>query len=374
MKRVLFLTNFASPYRVHFFDELGKYMDVTVLYSDHVEDIRHRDANWFEKGEGGFYAVQLTPVIALGDKKLCFNVLPWLKKTYDAIVICGYSSPTAMLAMAYLHLHRIPFYIEVDGGLIRQEKKLKYLLKKTLVCMANQWLSTGVYTTKYLVHYGAKPEKITHYPFSSLYESDILPHPVCREEKIMLRRELGITEENVVIAVGQFIHRKGFDVLMQAAKNLHSDTGVYIVGGEATEDYRKLREELGLKNVHFLGFQKKDRLAQFYKAADVFVLPTREDIWGLVINEALAYGLPVITTDRCVAGLELIEDGINGYVVPVEDASTLGEKIKAVLASDLQKMGEEALRKIRPYTLENMAKIHAEIFETGDNPCTLFTQ
>jgi glycosyltransferase involved in cell wall biosynthesis len=140
---------------------------------------------------------------------------------------------------------------------------------------------------------------------------------------------------------------------------------VYIVGGEATEEYLKLREALGLQNVHFLGFQKKDRLALIYKAADLFVLPTREDIWGLVINEALAYGLPTITTDRCVAGLELIEDGINGYVVPVEDASALAEKIKAVLASDLEAMGKAALEKVRPYTLENMAKTHAKIFESG---------
>ena len=120
-----------------------------------------------------------------------------------------------------------------------------------------------------------------------------------------------------------------------------------------------------MPHVHFLGFQKKERLAEFYKAADLFVLPTREDIWGLVINEAMAYGLPVITTDRCVAGLELVEDGVNGYIVPVEDAQTLAEKIHAVLQSDLEKMGQASLDKIRPYTLENMAKVHAEILENG---------
>ena len=365
MKRVLFLTNFASPYRVHFFDELGKYMDVTVLYSDRVEDIKHRNADWFEDGEGGFHPVQLTSVAAVGEENLCFDVIPWLKKKYDAIIIGGYSSPTAVLAMAWLRLHKIPFYMEVDGGLIRQENKLKYLVKKALVCMANRWLSTGRYTTQYLVHYGAKEERVTHYPFSSLYEKDILPGVISQEEKRALRAKLEIPEKHMVLAVGQFIHRKGFDVLMQAAKSLEGDTGIYIVGGEATGEYLKLREELGLRNVHFLGFQKKEQLARYYQAADLFVLPTREDIWGLVINEAMAYGLPTITTDRCVAGLELIEDGVNGYIVPVEDAAALAEKIRAVLASDMEKMGAAALEKIRPYTLENMAKTHAEIFESG---------
>ena len=253
--------------------------------------------------------------------------------------------------------------MEVDGGLVRQDGKLKHFVKKSLVCMANRWLSTGVHTTGYLVHYGAREEKITHYPFSSLYERDILEVPVSRQEKEVLRRELDIPEKQMILAIGQMIHRKGFDVLLKAAKDLDPETGIYFVGGEAKEEYWKLREELGLKNVHFLGFQKKERLAQYYKAADVFVLPTREDIWGLVINEALAYGLPTITTDRCVAGLELIEDGINGYVVPVEDADALAEKIQAVLASDLEQMGKAALEKVRPYTLENMARTHAEIFE-----------
>lgn len=365
MKKVLFLTNFASPYRVHFFDELGKYLDVTVLYSDRVEDITHRDKSWFEEGKGGFHPVQLIKTFGIHDENLCLDVLPWLKKDWDAIVIGGYSSPTAILAMLYLRLRKIPFYMEVDGGLIRQERKIKYLVKRTLVRLAPMWLSTGRFTTEYLVHYGAEEKNVTHYPFSSLYEENILPDIVPWEEKLALRKELEIREEKVVLAIGQFIHRKGFDVLLRAAASLDKTVGIYIVGGEATEEYRKMKEELGLSNVHFLGFQKKDVLAKFYKAADLFVLPTREDIWGLVINEAMAYGLPVITTNRCVAGLELVEDGVNGYIVPVEDEKALAEKISAVLASDLVAMGAASLKKIRPYTLENMAKVHAEILESG---------
>ena len=363
MKRVLFLTNFASPYRVHFFDELGKYMDVTVLYSDRVEDITHRNAQWFEAGNGGFHPVQLTKLATIGDENLCLDVMPWLKKKYDAIIIGGYSSPTAILAMAWLRLRRIPFYMEVDGGLIRQEGKLKYFIKKSLVCLAKQWLSTGKHTTDYLVHYGAKREAVQEYPFTSLYEADLLPEIVSPEEKENLRRDLEIPEKHMVLAIGQFIHRKGFDVLLKAAADLGKDTGIYIVGGEPTQEYLQLREELGLSHVHFLGFQKKERLKDIYKASDLFVLPTREDIWGLVINEAMAYGLPVITTNRCVAGLELVEDGINGYIVGVEDEKALAEKMNAVLSGDMQAMGRASLEKIRPYTLENMTKYHVEILE-----------
>lgn len=364
MKKILFLTNYPSPYRVRFFDELAKYADVTVLFADRKEKQKHRNADWYIRGEGKFHAVQLQKhVAAVGRFDLCTDVIQWVKQKYDQIVVCGYSNPTMILAMAYMRSHKIPFCMEVDGGLIREENKIKYLVKKNLVCMADQWLSTGRHTTKYLVHYGAREDRVIHYPFSSLYEKDILSQVVSREEKLELRTELEIPEKRMGLAIGQFIHRKGFDVLMHAARELDKDTGIYIVGGEATDEYRQLREELGVSNVHFLGFQPKERLARFYKAADLFVLPTREDIWGLVINEALAYGLPTITTDRCVAGLELIEDGVNGYIVPVGDADALAEKIKAVLEADLEKMGQAALERVRPYTLENMAKTHADIFE-----------
>lgn len=365
MIKVLFLTNYPSPYRVRFFDELGKTADVTVLYSDRAENIKHRDGAWFEQGEGGFHPVQLNPVAKLGDENLCPDVLKWLKKPFDAVVICGYSSPTAMLAMAYLRMRRIPFYMEVDGGLIREEGKLKFLVKKKLVGMANRWLSTGRYTTDFLAHYGADRERIETYPFSSLFEKDILPDVVSPEEKKRLRRELGISQSRMILSVGQCIPRKGFDLLLRAAKGLPEDTALCIVGGEPTPEYLALQRELGLDQVYFPGFHKKESLQRYYRCADLFVLPTREDIWGLVVGEAMAYGLPVITTNRCVAGLELVENGISGYIVPVEDVEALREAMLRALQGDLGQMGAAALAKIGPYTIENMAKAHMEILERG---------
>ena len=366
MKRVLFITNYPSPYRVRFFDELGKYMDVTVLFADRIEDKRHRNASWYVQGEGKFRAVQLEKKIAtVGSNALCVDVIGWVKQGFDHIIVGGYSNLTIILAMAYMRLKKIPFWMEVDGGLIRQEKKHKFLVKKGLVTLADRWLSTGPNTTKYLVHYGAKPERVAEYPFSSLGEAELLPEMVSAEEKAALKLALGIEESKMVLTIGQFIHRKGFDVLLKAAADVDPNAGIYIVGGVPTEEYLKLREELGLQNVHFLDFQPKERLKLLYKAADLFVLPTREDIWGLVINEAMAYGLPVITTDRCVAGLDLVEDGVNGYIVPVGDEKALAEKMNLALTDDLEKMGKASLEKIRPYTLENMAKVHVEILESG---------
>lgn len=364
MKRVLFLTTYASPYRVHFFDALGEMLEVTVLFSERVEDKKHRSADWFVSGEGKCRVEQLKRRIAsFKGRDLCTDVIDWLKKPWDEIVLCGYSSPTVMLAMLYLRMKKIPFWLEVDGGLIREDSWLQFRFKKMLVGSASGWLSTGKATTDYLVHYGARREKVREYPFSSLWEADILEEPVRRERKLELRRELGMEEENVILSIGQFIHRKGFDVLMKAAAQLGQDTGIYIVGGEPTEEYLNLCRDLGLTNIHFEGFKKKEALVKYYQAADLFVLPTREDIWGLVVNEAMAFGLPVITTDRCVAGLELVENGVTGYIVPVEDADALAEKMNTALSGECDIMGAAALEKVRPYTIENMARVHQEIFE-----------
>ena len=255
MKRVLFITNYAAPYKVQFFDELGKHMALTVLFSG-AEEEKARAAEWFVNSAGGFKAVFLSKKFgSLGGENLCLAVVDWLRRDYDKIVIGGYSSPTAMLAMAYLRMKRIPFYIEVDGGLIREDSRAKYLFKKMLVSSASGWISSGKYPSKYLMHYGAKEDLIYEYPFSSLWREDIIEKIPYVEEKQRLRQKLEISERHMVLAVGQFIPRKGFDVLLHAAKFLGDDTGIYIVGGEATDEYLNLRDELELTHVHFVGFQ-----------------------------------------------------------------------------------------------------------------------
>ena len=101
-------------------------------------------------------------------------------------------------------------------------------------------------------------------------------------------------------------------------------------------------------------------------ASDLFVLPTRKDVWGLVINEAMCYGLPVITTDKCVSGLELVKDYENGFITPVNDSKNLAEKIRKVMKDNelSAKMSKNNLIKIKKYTIENMAKETMEILES----------
>ena len=267
MKKVLFLTNYPSPYRVRFFDELGKRVNLTVLFADRIEDKKHRNASWYVPSQGSFTSVQLNKTCSVKSNSLCLEVTKWLKQDFDHIVVCGYSNPTAVFAMLWMRLHGKPFWMEVDGGLIRQDKPWKYRIKRFLVTLPTHWLSSGRHTTAFLTHYGAKPENVREYPFTSLEGADLLPTVPTWEEKKALRRELGMEEECAFLAIGQFIHRKGFDVLLKAAAHLPKSAGIYLVGGEPTEEYIRLKEELGLTNVHFLGFQSKQTLVKYYRAS-----------------------------------------------------------------------------------------------------------
>ena len=360
--KVLFLANIPSPYRVKFFNELGKYCDLTVSFEGLTAS--NRNVKWKGEEPQNFKPVYLRGIRYNVESFLCVDILKLIRQHWDFIIIGVYSSATSILAIEYMRIHRIKFIISADGGLIGEENPIKYRIKKHFISSASYWLSTGKTTTDYLVHYGASRCNTFVFPFTSLSQMDISNALEKLEySKNKLREQLKIKESYMVLSVGQFIYRKGFDLLIQCASSLPDNVGIYIIGGEATEDYIKMKNRYKVKNVHFLNFMEKDDLAQYYAASDLFVFPTREDIWGLVINEAMAFGLPVITTNRCVAGLELIKDGENGYIIPVNSVNVLTEKIMCLINNEQlrTKFRKENLKRIRKYTIENMAKVHINI-------------
>lgn len=359
MIKILYLTSNPSPYRVDFFNEISNMCDLTVIYEK--KKLAHRDEKWIYEGERKFKEIYLKGVL---NSSLCVSILLHIKKNYDVIIIGGYSTPTGMLAINYLKLKKIPFILNTDGGFIKEDKKITYLIKKYFISSASAWLSTSDITTDYLIHYGAKKDKIYKYPFTSIRSKEILKNPLNIQEKNNIKKSLNIKEEKVIISVGRFIYIKGFDVLLNACKDISKDIGIYIIGGRPTEEYLQLKKNNGLDNIHFIDFMTKNELKQYYMVADLFVLPTRGDVWGLVINEAMSCGVPLITTNKCVAGLELIQDNQNGYIVNVDNESQLREKMIAILEDEglRHSMSEANIEKIREYTIENMAKTHLDIF------------
>lgn len=363
--KILYLVNIPSPYRVEFFDLLGKACTLTVCYEEKISDQKDRDPKWFKKNnQGNTYKEVYLNTRNVVSKKVCFDVADYvLNKQYDLVVIADYASPTGIYSIIRMKMKRIKFAIEADGAQVKSGKGLKEGLKKWLISSAHWWLSSGKVCDDYFLFYGASRNRIYRYPFTSLSDQEIETKRV-QVNKAGVRSKLGIKEEKIILSVGQFIHRKGFDVLIKACKGLGSDTGVYIVGGKATREYLDLIQKYELKQVYFLEFMSKEELSEFYASADIFVLPTREDIWGLVINEAMAHGLPIVTTDRCVAGLELVENGINGYIVNVDDPISMHDRMNELLQNDQLRvqMKKNNINKIKGYTIEKMTDVHMEIF------------
>lgn len=360
--KVLILSNIPSPYFVDFCNELGKYCDLTAVFEK--KGSVARDKSWLDFRFVRFKGVILKGIGTSPASAFCPSVKKYLKKgVYDRIIVTNMCTPTGIYAISVLKRRKIPYMLQSEGGIAKDGKGWKERLKKRVMTGAERYLSTTRLGDEYFLAYGAEKEKLRRFIFPSLYDKDALPHAIAREEKMRIREEIGVKESKMVLSVGRFIPIKGMDVLLNAAAGFPQDVGFYFVGGEPTEEYLRIQKERGLKNVHFIGFKNKESVLQYYRAADLFVLPTRNDTWGLVIGEAMAQGLPVVTTTRCVAGTEFVKEGETGYLVAPDDPAALHAAVKKMLEDEtqLKRMAENSLEKARGYTFEKAALRHMEI-------------
>ena len=257
----------------------------------------------------------------------------------------------------------VPYFVNNDGAFIRYNL-LKDAIKKFCFQGASLCFASGIVSKEYYMAYGVKQDRIRLHNFTSLAEEDILENLPTPEEKLQIRNEKGIRSDLVVvITVGQFIHRKGFDLLLKAWSQIawNDKVHLYIIdGGSKRQEYEAFISENEMTNVSLIDFLPKQEIFQYYKASDIFVLPTREDVWGLVVNEAMAQGLPVISTDMCMAAKELVEDGVNGYIYAVEDTESLSQCLDRLIESpELRtKMGCRNIEMMKGKTMEAVGKQH----------------
>ncbi len=373
---VLYVTNIPSPYRVDFLSEMNGSVNVTAVFERKTS--KGRDRNFFPKKRPDFPHLFPKGINIGSDKALNPSVKKLIKDPkFTDFIINGYSSPTEMLAISALRKLKKPYTMWIDGGLRREEEP--NLLKKIKIHYlsgADRYLSPSAVSDEYLTYCGASQDRIIRYPFTSLYEADICEKPAGPGEKAENRKAFGLPEKGrIALAIGNFIKRKGFSELISAAASCPSLT-VVICGGEPAPEHIKLISEKNIHNVRIVNFLPKEQIKRLLRACDFFVLPTREDIWGLVINEAMAMGLPVITTDRCVAGLTMVESGKNGEIIKSGITSSfeepgLLEKNTAVALARFNSMSDEELfvlglhacETAKEYTYENCVKKHLSVIK-----------
>lgn len=355
--KLLILADIPAPYRVAVFKGLAEEYDIDVFFNSPKN--AHRNLNWYihPDRELNFY------VMGTDETQRRYEDCLRRIKEYDA-VLCY--DPWAKRSRALQRLCRrkhIPYALNADGALgitmrFPRKQVKTYYAKRAPLCFAGCHRAV-----EYFKAYGAKDDSIVQHPFTSLHRDQIIEAPYTPQQKAAFKSELGMEDRPTFIAVGQFIHRKGFDLLLTAWGKTSQEGQLYIIGGGPLRaEYDRLIGESGLRNVYVEDFKQPDELKRYYRAADVFVMPTREDIWGLVVNEAMAEGLPVLSSDRCTSGLELIENGKNGYVYSCEDTDALGDYISQLAAQprQWQAFSENTLQIIREYTLENVVNSHLD--------------
>jgi len=170
----------------------------------------------------------------------------------------------------------------------------------------------------------------------------------------------------VFLFCGQMIARKGVDLLLEAFQRLGSAARLLLVGREA--ELPRLLAPLPAhlrERITYAGFQAPEELPRFFGQADVFVLPSRYDGWGVVVNQALGAGLPIICSDMVGAGRDLVEDEINGFRFPAGNAAALAEKMQrfVVQPSLCDSWGQVSRRRARHWTPAAGAAKWVEAFQ-----------
>lgn len=355
--RIIIFSNIPAPYFVEYLNELGKKCIVHAVFERRKAS--DRDQSWTKVNSNNFTYEFLQGIRIGTEQALSLKILAILERhRKDVIIFANPMTPTGVLGNLYCRIRRIPFALQSEGSNYDTNKKgLKESIKHFIVSGASFYLTGMKPERSYFRNYGAEVDKISWYPFASLGKKDLLTVSIDEKDKIERRKKSGITSDGMVIYVGRMLPLKGIDVLLKSFKMLKNKAHLFLIGGTATKEYESIIEDLRIENVHFIPHIQLDELKEYYCMADICVLPTRHDSWGLVINEAMAFGVPVITTDMCVAGVELIKDGENGYITHVDDAVELRNRIDELLENKkLRKsMSNNNIKKMQEYTYENMA-------------------
>ena len=307
MKKVLIVFNHPAPYKVRLYNELAKDFNLSVIFERGKN--KDRLTSFYSETNYKFNNIKIRGLKLGNENFISCGVKNHIKNNhYDLILMNGYSQFAEMKAIRYMQKHKIPYGLFINGGIIKHnESQWKRKLKTSYISKANFFLSPDLESNKYLIYYGANEKNIFNYPYSTIYENEVLQKKPTTDEIKSIKKEFGIQGNVVYVTAGQLIKRKNYQVLIQSWKNMPQDSHLYIFGdGKERGHYSKIIRDLQVNNVHLCGFLEKEKLLKVFSVSDVFVFPSSEDIYGHVINEALSQGLPVISNTNVNSAIKLV--------------------------------------------------------------------
>jgi glycosyltransferase involved in cell wall biosynthesis len=284
----------------------------------------------------------------LGDKeKTYFMYTGLLKKIKiekpDAIIVSGYSVVTIRLWLR--SLFRSTRYIIWSGSVHRQgyyDSWIRRLTRKLVTRRAAAFIAYGSKAKEYIMDLGGGEKKI--FIARNTVDTSFFSK---RTDEI---RASAVPENKFHFTyVGFITRRKNLAKLMEAVKLLaakRTDFVLDLVGdGEDKTLFEEYTKENGLeKMVSFIGFVQKNEVPVYLARSSCFVFPSEYDIWGLVVNEAMAAGLPCISSVKSGVTSDLVKDGETGFAIDFSNAEKVAEKMNWMLdhPAEAKQIGENA--------------------------------
>ena len=272
----------------------------------------------------------------------------------DLAVLAGYSSITNVVASFLLRIRRIPYVFWIESTRMEETRCRRLLIPilRKLISGSQGAIVPGSGAKQYATSLGYPNHRLFVAPNSVDINRFVPARSI--EGRVLLRQKLGLPNGVLCLFVGQLTQRKGLEELITAFVDpaiAGSDAHLVVVGDGPVKG-RVLpiiqANPYLISHVHFIGYCPELTLPSYYAASDIFLFPTRRDVWGLVINEAMSAGLPVVSSDRAGAGLDLVEDGVTGFRFRSGDARDLVLKLRRLLDDEglRVEMGQNARNRI----------------------------
>lgn len=361
MKHVAIITNIPAPYRVDFFDYLQKnyaQYQFSIIYSSRNEDNRKWDIDQ-EKIRNSIFLESKTIRIKKRFDNYYLHIPTGVSKVLEKIkpdvVVGSEYNPTILQALYYCKSRKIPFVSWTDGTLFSERNRnfVQKFLRRLVVSKADSYIGSSTKSKEAQIYYGAD-EKKCHISYLAV---DV-------EKYIQKPQAMGIGK---ILCVGSLIERKGVDLLFEALAKVNCNFSLYLAGdGIEKENLQKKAVNLQISDrIHFLGQLNREELLEHYADSDLFVFPTREDCFALVILEAICSRLPVICSKYADGAYDLIEEGTNGFIIDPYDADSFASCIENVLSNKelCKKIQEHSEQIIEKFRFANVAKGYIEAIE-----------
>jgi len=357
--KVLFVFNHPAPYKVLVYNELIKLLDIEVIFER--EYAKDRPNDFYAANKYNFPVTFLKDGYFSNENSCSSKLAKYIRNNhekYDAIVMNGYSTFAEMKAIRYMIRHHIPYILQINGGIIKKDNFIKKILKKYYISHAAKYFSPCTEADKYLIHYGANKEMIFHYPYGNYFNNEIIQKPLSESEKKTIREKWNLPSGRLFVNASQFIERKNNFELISIFKD-RPENLLLIGSGKEQEKYERFIKDNNINNIFILSFQKKKELFEILSSADCFITLSSEDIFGHTTVEAMANGLPVISSDRVVSSIDLIKDGLNGFLVDINNR----EMINRAIDDSKNLQHEEAIKTAANNTVEKSAAKLKELLE-----------